>query len=87
LHQPRSVGIRPDTLPDPDHRRIQRQIRIAPPGLGDKPRRTLTKRTTHNSQASRVDQPCPQAGLFAFAGQKSDGTIPPNSLSGDLGQK
>ncbi len=36
------VGIDSDALPDPAHRRIQRQLRIPLPGLGNKPHRTLT---------------------------------------------
>src|SRR5690606_22979076 len=37
------VRVHSHTLPDPDHRRVQRQLRIFLPGLGNKPHRTLTK--------------------------------------------
>jgi hypothetical protein len=37
------VRVHPDTLTDPHHRRVHRQLRIFIPGLGNQPHRTLTK--------------------------------------------
>lgn len=37
------VGNDSNTLPDPDHRLIERPLQILFPGLGSKPHRTLTK--------------------------------------------